>query len=202
MSKLRTIARVALGGLAVAEGASALHRWRARREVYEQAARRAAMLHRPLIVVGDPDAGAHTRLIRAFHRRVRGRQPAQAEHHREQEIIIRSYLVPTLGERALDTITEADVQRLKAAFADQAPASVNNMLTPLSTVLKAAIEWKVIAAMPEILKLKADGAALRLRRGWALRPARGGSARAAGRRPQQLSGEVKLLEGRAELKSE
>lgn len=94
------------------------------------------------------------------------------------------------------------MQRLKAAFADQAPASVNNMLTLLSTVLKAAIEWKVIAAMPEILKLKADGAALRLRRGWALRPARSGSARAAGRRPQQLSGEVKLLEGRAELKSE
>lgn len=94
------------------------------------------------------------------------------------------------------------MQRLKAAFADQAPASVNNMLTLLSTVLKAAIEWKVIAAMPEILKLKADGAALRLRRGRNLRPARGGSARAAGRRPQQLSGEVKLLEGRAELKSE
>jgi len=66
MSKLRTIARVALGGLAVAEGASALHRWRARREVYDQAARRAAALHRPLVVVGDPDAGAHTRLIRAY----------------------------------------------------------------------------------------------------------------------------------------
>ncbi len=66
MSKLRTIARVALGGLAVAEGASALHRWRARREVYDQAARRAAALHRPLVVVGDPDAGAHTRLTRAY----------------------------------------------------------------------------------------------------------------------------------------
>jgi hypothetical protein len=61
-----------------------------------------------------------------------------------KKIIIRSYLVPVLGARALDTITEVDVQRLKAAFADQAPASVNNMLTLLSTVLKAAMAWKVI----------------------------------------------------------
>lgn len=66
MSRLRTIARVALGGLALAEGASALQRWRVRREVYDQAARRAAALHRPLVVVGDPDAGAHTRLYRAY----------------------------------------------------------------------------------------------------------------------------------------
>ena len=71
-----------------------------------------------------------------------------------KKIIIRSYLVPILGERALDTITEADVQRLKAAFADQAPASVNNILTLLSTVLKAAMEWKVIGSMPTIRKLK------------------------------------------------
>ncbi len=71
-----------------------------------------------------------------------------------KKIIIRSYLVPILGERALDTITVSDVQRLKAAFADQAPASVNNILTLLSTVLKAAVAWKVIAVMPEIQKLK------------------------------------------------
>lgn len=71
-----------------------------------------------------------------------------------KKIILRSYLVPILGDRALDKISEADVQRLKAAFADQAPASVNNMLTLLSTVLKAAVEWKVIASMPKIRKLK------------------------------------------------
>ena len=71
-----------------------------------------------------------------------------------KKILIRSYLVPILGDRALDTITVSDVQRLKAAFADLAPASVNNILTLLSTVLKAAVAWKVIAAMPEIQKLK------------------------------------------------
>jgi hypothetical protein len=66
MSKLRTFARVTLGGLAVAEGALALQRWQQRRETYDRAARRAAELHRPLVVVGDPDAGAHTRLLRAY----------------------------------------------------------------------------------------------------------------------------------------
>ena len=71
-----------------------------------------------------------------------------------KKIIIRSYLVPLLGTKALDKITEADVQRLKAAFADQAPASVNNILTLLSTVLKAAMEWKVVTAMPKVSKLK------------------------------------------------
>ena len=66
MSRLRTYARITLGGLALAEGALALARWQTRREVYDLAARRAAELHRPLVVVGDPDAGAHTRLYRAY----------------------------------------------------------------------------------------------------------------------------------------
>ncbi len=66
MPTLRTFARVALGGLALAEGALALARWQARRETYDLAARRAATLHRPLVVVGDPDSGAHTRLYRAY----------------------------------------------------------------------------------------------------------------------------------------
>lgn len=66
MSKLQTFARLTLGGLAVTEGALALQRWQERREAYDRAARRAAELHRPLVVVGDPDAGAHTRLFRAY----------------------------------------------------------------------------------------------------------------------------------------
>jgi hypothetical protein len=66
MSRLRSFARIALGGLAVTEGALALQRWQQRRETYDRAARRAAELHRPLVVIGDPDAGAHTRLIRAY----------------------------------------------------------------------------------------------------------------------------------------
>lgn len=66
MVSLRTFARVVLGGIAVTEGAFALQRWQARRETYDVAARRASKLHRPLVVVGDPDSGAHTRLYRAY----------------------------------------------------------------------------------------------------------------------------------------
>ena len=66
MASLRTFARVVLGGIAITEGAFALQRWQARRETYDVAARRASKLHRPLVVVGDPDSGAHTRLYRAY----------------------------------------------------------------------------------------------------------------------------------------
>ncbi|MEZ4380463.1 MAG: tyrosine-type recombinase/integrase, partial [Nannocystaceae bacterium] len=68
--------------------------------------------------------------------------------------IINTYLLPNLGDRRLDAITEADVARMKARYAYQAPASVNNILTLLGTMLKTAIEWGVIEAMPRIRKLK------------------------------------------------
>ena len=68
--------------------------------------------------------------------------------------IINTYLLPNLGDQPLDVITEADVARLKARYAHQAPASVNNMLTLLGTMLKTAIEWGLIETMPRIRKLK------------------------------------------------
>jgi len=73
-----------------------------------------------------------------------------------KKMLLRSYLVPILGERKLDEISEVDVQRLKAGFAELAPATVNNILTLLSTVLKTAIEWEVIETMPRIRKLKKE----------------------------------------------
>ena len=60
------LARLALGGALITEAGMALHRFEARRRAFDSAARRAALLQRPLIVVGDPDAGAHTRIIRAY----------------------------------------------------------------------------------------------------------------------------------------
>ena len=66
MSTRQTFARITLGGLAVTEGVLALQRWQERRKLYDQAAHRAAALHRPLVVIGDPDAGVHTRLFRAY----------------------------------------------------------------------------------------------------------------------------------------
>jgi hypothetical protein len=62
----RTIARLVLGGALAVETGLSLHRFETRRRTYEAAARRAVEVGRPLIVVGDPDAGAHTRLVRAY----------------------------------------------------------------------------------------------------------------------------------------
>ena len=66
MMRIQTFARLALGGALLAEGGMALRRFEHRRRAFAAAARRAAELGRPLVVVGDPDAGAHTRLMRAY----------------------------------------------------------------------------------------------------------------------------------------
>ena len=66
MMRIQTLARLALGGALLAEGGMALRRFERRRRAFVAAAQRAAELGRPLVVVGDPDAGAHTRLVRAY----------------------------------------------------------------------------------------------------------------------------------------
>ena len=67
---------------------------------------------------------------------------------------IRVYLIPNLGDRPLDQIVEADVQRLKAKYAHQAVASVNSILEVLGAMLRMAVEWGVIPTAPRIRKLK------------------------------------------------
>jgi hypothetical protein len=62
----RTLARLLLGGAMAAESGLAVRRFEARRRAYQAAVRRASEAGRPLIVVGDPDAGTHTRLVRAY----------------------------------------------------------------------------------------------------------------------------------------
>ncbi|MBL9102757.1 MAG: hypothetical protein JNL82_17555 [Myxococcales bacterium] len=63
---IRTVARVALSAALLAEAGMALHRFEIRRRTFDAAARRASALARPLVVVGDPDAGMHTSLKRAY----------------------------------------------------------------------------------------------------------------------------------------
>lgn len=58
--------RYALGALAAYESAMAYGRFEDRKRLFAQARVRANQLHRPLVVVGDPDGGAHTRLLRAY----------------------------------------------------------------------------------------------------------------------------------------
>ena len=65
-----------------------------------------------------------------------------------KEILLRVHLTPRLGTTRLDAITNENVQRLKRALSKKAPKTVNNVLTVLSTLLKAAVEWNVIDRLP------------------------------------------------------
>lgn len=62
----RSAARLILAYVALIEGCAALIRFRERSLAFRTAAERADALGRRLIVIGDPDAGFHTRLMRAY----------------------------------------------------------------------------------------------------------------------------------------
>ena len=83
---------------------------------------------------------------------------ARANRHKPsgiaaKESIIRVHLVPSLGARRLDEITTEHVQLLKQRLASLAPKTVNNTLTVLSTLLRRAVDWNVIAQMPCAVRL-------------------------------------------------
>jgi hypothetical protein len=66
MSLPKLAARVVLGYVGLVEGSAALIRFRERTAAFKLAIERASALGRRLIVIGDPDAGMHTRLLRAY----------------------------------------------------------------------------------------------------------------------------------------
>ena len=66
MTTVRTLARLGLGYVAAVESAAALIRFRERSSAFRLAVERATALGRPLVVIGDPDAGMHTCLMRAY----------------------------------------------------------------------------------------------------------------------------------------
>jgi hypothetical protein len=66
MSLPKLAARVILGYVGMVEGTAALIRFRERTAAFQLAAERATALGRRLVVIGDPDAGMHTRLMRAY----------------------------------------------------------------------------------------------------------------------------------------
>jgi Phage integrase, N-terminal SAM-like domain len=67
--------------------------------------------------------------------------------HAKERIFV-NHLLPRLGKKPLDQITDEDVQGLKGALADRRPKTVNNVLTVLGNTLRIAMKWKVISAMP------------------------------------------------------
>jgi len=83
---------------------------------------------------------------------------ARANRHKPSgiatiESILKWHLIPTLGPKRLDAITNEQVQRLKLALTDRAPKTANNVLTVLSTLLKKAVEWNELERLPCAIKL-------------------------------------------------
>ena len=68
-------------------------------------------------------------------------------------MILRVHLVPRLGSRRLDTITNEQVQQLKRALSAKAAKTVNNVLTVLNVLLKTAVEWAILKQMPCTIRL-------------------------------------------------
>jgi integrase len=65
-----------------------------------------------------------------------------------KQSIFHNHLIPRLGPKRLDQITDEDIQRLKAGLANRNRKTVNNVLTVLSNVLRVAVKWKVLTVMP------------------------------------------------------
>jgi integrase len=57
-------------------------------------------------------------------------------------------IVPLLGKKRLDEISEEDVQSLKSEMKDLKAKTINNVVCVLSKALKVAVKWKVIAVIP------------------------------------------------------
>jgi integrase len=70
-----------------------------------------------------------------------------------KETILRMHLLPRLGAKRLDAITNEDIQRLKHQLRLRAPKTVNNVLTVLNVLLKTAVEWGGIERMPCTIRL-------------------------------------------------
>src|SRR5207245_3001971 len=71
----------------------------------------------------------------------------------QNDIAIRVHLLPELGTKRLDAITNEDVQRLKHRLHGKSIKTVNNVLTVLSKMLKVAVEWGEIQTLPCTVRL-------------------------------------------------
>ena len=139
------------------DGSQYRERKRAARFSKSSAQRWAQDRERYLLQHGPPTANREVTTLEAFAPRfVDGH--ARANRHKpsgiaSSESILKWHLVPTLGPKCLDAITNEQVQRLKLALSERAPKTVNNVLTVLSTLLKKAVEWGELERLPCVVKL-------------------------------------------------
>ena len=139
------------------DGSQYRERKRASRFSKSSAQRWAQDRERYLLQHGPPTANKEVPTLEAFAPRfVDGH--ARANRHKPSgiaciESILKWHLVPALGPKRLDAITNEQVQRLKLALSERAPKTVNNVLTVLSTLLKKAVEWGELERLPCVIKL-------------------------------------------------
>jgi integrase len=112
---------------------------------------------RRLLQQGLPEAKKEVPTLKQFaqrfldeHARANRQKPSGIA---SKETILRVHLIPALGDRKLDTITDEQVQRLKLQLHDKASKTVNNVLTVLNVALKNAVAWKVIDKLPCSIRL-------------------------------------------------
>jgi len=99
----------------------------------------------------------HKRYIDGYARA--NRQKASAI--RAKESIFEHHLLPRLGHKKLNEISDEAVQSIKTALTLKSPKTVNNILSVLNHSLKTAVEWNVIDQMPcRIRLLKVTQAAM------------------------------------------
>lgn len=65
-----------------------------------------------------------------------------------KESLLRLYLLPLFGKRALDKFGAADEDRLKASLVTYSAATYNNAASVMNSMLRAAARWKVIRDIP------------------------------------------------------
>lgn len=70
------------------------------------------------------------------------------------EDILRAHLLPAFGDKRLSEIDTAAVQRLKADREHLGPVTMNKILARLITMMRVAVEWNLLTALPAIRRVK------------------------------------------------
>ena len=112
---------------------------------------------RELMLKGPPERKREVETFREFAPRFLDGY-ARANRHKPSGIagkdtVLKTHLLPALGAKRLNAITNEDVQALKLQLQDRSPKTVNNVLTVLSVLLKKAVEWQVIDKLPCAVRL-------------------------------------------------
>jgi hypothetical protein len=70
-----------------------------------------------------------------------------------KESLFSNHLLPRLGDKRLDRISDEDVQAIKAELGSRSRKTVNNVIALLGHTLRIALKWKVIGTLPCTIEL-------------------------------------------------